>query len=94
MIHKFPYLLFLGLGRGIRLLDIPLLPVILTISGLVVLFFLIGYYCFFWRKSSDSRSKYEMLLTEFERNENSIEEEEDLHNFTTHQMNKDYYRLI
>ena len=76
------------------LLDIPLLPVILTISGLVVLFFLIGYYCFFWRKPSDSRSKYEMPLTEFEHNENSIEEEEDLHNFTTHQMNKDYYRLI
>ena len=73
-------------------MDIPLLPLIMTISGLVVLFFLIGYYYFFWRKSSDS--KYEMPLTEFERNENSIEEEEDLHNFTTHQMNKDYYRLM
>ena len=84
-------LLFLGISRGILLLDIPLLPIILTISGLIILFMLIGFYCFFWKKPADLH-KYETPLTDFDR-ENPFEEE-DLHTFTTHQMNRDYYRLM
>ena len=76
---------------GALLLDIPLLPIILTISALVILFMLLGFYCFFWNKPSDLQ-KYETPLTDFDR-ENSFEEE-DLHTFTTHQMNRDYYRLM
>ena len=74
-------------------MDIPLLPIILTVCALIVLFMLLGFYCFFWKKPSDLQ-KYETPLTDFDFRENSLEEEEDLHNFSTHQMNKDYYRFI
>ena len=75
------------------LIDIPLLPIILTLSGLMVLLMLLGFYCFFWKKPRDSR-RFEMPLTDIIKESQFEEEEEDLHNFTTHQMNKDYYRLV